>query len=197
MLIQLLPRFNHSPAVQAIWTWRCAYIIYDMSTKASARRAISHAVCGVDLVTTVNSSQCTTLDHDDTRSPRVRTRLSPSMVKYFENENILHPASCEIEDFVETHLCKLSVFLVEAWIASAVIYACTALGCLCFSLGYFSAPEWLEPVLWPRTWLCEVMWEQQQQLTTTTTTTTTTITTTTLVRFPEFESLRVQTGNNS
>ena len=35
--------------------------------------------------------------------------------------------------------------------------------CLCFSLGYSSAPEWLEPVLWPRTWLCELMWEQQQQ----------------------------------
>ena len=33
-----------------------------------------------------------------------------------------------------------------------------------FSLGYSSAPEWLEPVLWPRTWLCELMWEQQQQL---------------------------------
>ena len=27
----------------------------------------------------------------------------------------------------------------------------------------YSAPEWLEPVLWPRTWLCELMWEQQQQ----------------------------------
>ena len=32
-----------------------------------------------------------------------------------------------------------------------------------FSPGYSSAPEWLEPVLWPRTWLCELMWEQQQQ----------------------------------
>ena len=31
-----------------------------------------------------------------------------------------------------------------------------------FSLGYSSAPEWLEPVLWPRTWLFELMWEQQQ-----------------------------------
>ena len=35
---------------------------------------------------------------------------------------------------------------------------------LCFSLGYSSAPpEWLEPVLWPRTWLCELMWEKLQQ----------------------------------
>ena len=31
-----------------------------------------------------------------------------------------------------------------------------------FSLGGSSAPEWLEPVLWPRTWFCELMWEQQQ-----------------------------------
>ena len=30
-----------------------------------------------------------------------------------------------------------------------------------FSLGYSSAQEWLEPVLWPRTWLLESMWEQQ------------------------------------
>ena len=32
------------------------------------------------------------------------------------------------------------------------------------SLGYSSAPEWLEPVpvLWPRTWLL-IMWEQEQQ----------------------------------
>ena len=53
------------------------------------------------------------------------------------------------------------MFLVEAWIASAVVYACTTLGCLFFSLGYYSsAPEWLAPVLWPRTWLCELMWEQ-------------------------------------
>ena len=37
------------------------------------------------------------------------------------------------------------------------------LGLCVFSLGYSSAPEWLEPVLWPRTWLCELMWEQQQQ----------------------------------
>ena len=36
------------------------------------------------------------------------------------------------------------------------------LGLCVFSLGYSSAPEWLEPVLWPRTWLCEIMWEQQQ-----------------------------------
>ena len=56
------------------------------------------------------------------------------------------------------------MFLVEAWVASAVIYACTTLSCLCFSLGYSSAPEWLDPVLWPRTWLCEVMWEQQPRL---------------------------------
>ena len=53
------------------------------------------------------------------------------------------------------------MFLVEAWIASAVIYACTTLGCVCFSLGYSSASEWLEPVLWPRTWLYELLWEQQ------------------------------------
>ena len=32
-----------------------------------------------------------------------------------------------------------------------------------FSLGYSSAPEWIKPVLWPRTWLCKSMWEQQQQ----------------------------------
>ena len=32
-----------------------------------------------------------------------------------------------------------------------------------FPIGYSSAPEWLEPVLWPRTWLFELMWEQQQQ----------------------------------
>ena len=32
-----------------------------------------------------------------------------------------------------------------------------------FSLGYSSTPRWLEPVLWPRTGLCELMWEQQQQ----------------------------------
>ena len=37
------------------------------------------------------------------------------------------------------------------------------LGSLCFSSGYSSAPEWLEPVLWPRTWSCELMCEQQQQ----------------------------------
>ena len=36
-------------------------------------------------------------------------------------------------------------------------------GCVCFSLRYSSAPEWLEPVLWPRTWLCELIWKQQQQ----------------------------------
>ena len=35
-----------------------------------------------------------------------------------------------------------------------------------FSLGYSSAPEWLEPVLWPRIWLCELIWEQQQTTTT-------------------------------
>ena len=34
-----------------------------------------------------------------------------------------------------------------------------------FSLGYSSAPECLERVLWPRTWLCESTWEQQQQTT--------------------------------
>ena len=39
----------------------------------------------------------------------------------------------------------------------------STLGCLRLSLGYASSPEWLEPVLWPRTWLCELMWEQQQQ----------------------------------
>ena len=48
----------------------------------------------------------------------------------------------------------LCMFLVEAWIASAVIYACTTFG-LFFSLGYSSAPGWPEPVLWPRTWICE------------------------------------------
>ena len=37
------------------------------------------------------------------------------------------------------------------------------LGLCVFSPGYSSAPEWLEPVLWPRTWLCELMWGQQQQ----------------------------------
>ena len=35
--------------------------------------------------------------------------------------------------------------------------------CVFYSLGYSSAPDWLDPVLWPRTWLCELMWEQQQQ----------------------------------
>ena len=50
------------------------------------------------------------------------------------------------------------MFLVEAWLASAVI-ACTTLGCWCFSMGYSSAPEWLEPVLWPRTGFCELLWE--------------------------------------
>ena len=38
--------------------------------------------------------------------------------------------------------------------------------CSCFFPGFSSAPESLEPVLWPRTWLCELMWEQQQQPTT-------------------------------
>ena len=41
---------------------------------------------------------------------------------------------------------------------------CTTCGFVSvFSVGYPSTPEWLEPVLWPRTWWCELMWEQQQQ----------------------------------
>ena len=37
------------------------------------------------------------------------------------------------------------------------------LGLCVFFPGYSSAPELLEPALWPRTWLCELMWGQQRQ----------------------------------
>ena len=43
------------------------------------------------------------------------------------------------------------MFLAEAWIASAVIYACTTFGLYFFPGVHSSAPEWLKPVLWPRT----------------------------------------------
>ena len=48
------------------------------------------------------------------------------------------------------------------YVSCDISYACTTQVCV-FSLGYSPAPEWLEPVLWPRTWLCELMWEQRQQ----------------------------------
>ena len=46
--------------------------------------------------------------------------------------------------------------------------ACTRILYGIYLVCYMIQPEWLEPVLWPRTWLCELMWVNVRTTTTTT-----------------------------
>ena len=39
---------------------------------------------------------------------------------YYKNKNTLHSASCEIEYFVETHLCKLCVIRLRSRVLRVV-----------------------------------------------------------------------------
>ena len=74
------------------------------------------------------------------------------------NETYAPVRTWHIVDWLPISLLYVSGWrheLRQLWYTSA----CKTFGCSCFSLGFSSAPEWLEPVLWPRTWdyasLCE------------------------------------------
>ena len=70
-----------------------------------------------------------------------------------------------IVDWLPNRISLNYMFLVEAWIASAVIYRSLRvyhLGVFVLFSRFLRSRATLKPVLWPRTWLCELMWEQQQ-----------------------------------
>ena len=60
------------------------------------------------------------------------------------------------------HFNCVCMFLVETWIAPAVIYACTTFGLFVFFP--WGIPQLQSDWRLSWTWLCELMWEQQQQL---------------------------------
>ena len=73
---------------------------------------------------------------------------------------ILYTPTVSHELFYHIALSFLSSIAFEGgtWIDICVHHFWFCL-LLCFFLGYSSTPEWLEPVLWPRTRLFELMWE--------------------------------------